>query len=175
MNIFITCSVRGMDEEYRVVLENHTSKLEKDGHNVHLPHRDTNQNASGYEICLQNSEAIKTADEVHVFYRGDSQGTHFDLGVAFALDKKIKVIATEPLKKGKSFARMIAEWEIYDKGISIGDVVDLPFGEIGIVEYVEVGTLDFFPYKVKITKPTLNIKNQTVDFSLTQLKEYNNV
>lgn len=88
MKVFIICSVRGASEEYRAKLETQVSELEKSGVQVHLPHRDTNQNARGFDICTQNANAIKEADEVHIFYNSASQGTYFDMGASFALGKK---------------------------------------------------------------------------------------
>ena len=109
---FIICTVRGASEEYRKKLEDYVANLEANGYEVHLPHRDTNQNARGYDICNQNAKAIAMAHEVHVFYNTDSQGTHFDMGVAFAYGRKI--ILAEPVEYDptkKSFARMLNEWE----------------------------------------------------------------
>lgn len=110
MRIFIICSVRGASEEYKNKLENYVSGLECDGHKVHLPHRDTNQQATGFDICSENRDAIMDANEVHIFYSSSSQGTHFDMGVAFANFKTIRVIESEPLTEGKSYQRMLKEW-----------------------------------------------------------------
>lgn len=86
------------------------------GHNVHLPHRDTDQTASGYNICIENGDAIFNADEVHIFYNPESQGTHFDMGVAFALKKNLLVVENVEYGPGKSYPRMIDEWaEITNK------------------------------------------------------------
>ena len=111
MKIYILSSVRGASEDFKKHLEDYVNSLEEKGHKVHLPHRDTNQNARGYDICKQNTNAILFSDEVHVFYNSKSQGSHFDLGVAFAFNKKIVVIENEKIEEGKSFARMIKEWE----------------------------------------------------------------
>lgn len=108
--IFVICSVRGMDDEYRKTLENYVAALEEKGWEVHLPHRDTDQEASGFDICTQNMNAINKADEIHIFYSEKSTGTHFDLGVAFALNKKLVIIDAPNLTVGKSFLRMIHEW-----------------------------------------------------------------
>ncbi|HQJ73753.1 MAG TPA: nucleoside 2-deoxyribosyltransferase [Candidatus Dojkabacteria bacterium] len=113
--IFIICSVRGASPEYREKLESYVEDLEKRGCKVHLPHRDTNQQARGYDICKQNMEAIRQADEVHIFYSSASQGTHFDMGVAFALGKPIVVVENEEYGEGKSYSRMLAEWGEADK------------------------------------------------------------
>jgi len=108
--IFIICSVRGASSEYQQKLEDYVAKLESEGHHVHLPHRDTNQEATGYEITSQNFKAIFNADEVHIFYSSSSQGTHFDMGVSFALRKKIVIVENEEFGPGKSYARMLTEW-----------------------------------------------------------------
>lgn len=117
MKIFIICSVREANDEYRAKLERYVTKLEKQGYNVYLPHRNTNQNDTGINICKQNRKAIKKADEIHIFYNPESQGTHFDLGVAFAYDKPIKVIENVKYGEGKSYPRMIKEWENENRSI----------------------------------------------------------
>ena len=109
--IFVICSVRGASKEYQCKLEKHTKVLENLGCSVHLPHRDTNQDAKGYDICKENAAAIFNADEVHIFYNKASQGTHFDMGVAFALGKKIVIIENEEFDEGKSYPRMLTEWK----------------------------------------------------------------
>lgn len=118
MKIYVICSVRGASEEYRKNLEDYTAKLESEGHEVHLPHRDTNQDATGFEICLQNMNATKDADEIHIFYSSESTGTHFDLGMAFVLQKPIVVVETESFdyvdengEYKKSFPLMLEEWQ----------------------------------------------------------------
>ena len=112
MFIFIICTVRNASNDYRLKLENYVNLLEKNGHIVHLPHRDTNQSASGIDICTGNMNAIKQADEVHIFYNPESLGTHFDMGVAFANNKKIKIVENVTYGSKKSFARFLSEWEI---------------------------------------------------------------
>lgn len=108
--VFIICSVRGASEEYKKKLEDYVSKLEAEGIKVHLPHRDTDQTKTGFAICLQNSQAIRDSDEVHIFYSSTSQGTHFDMGVAFTFAKKLVVIENEKYGEGKSYPRMLDEW-----------------------------------------------------------------
>lgn len=109
--VFVICSVRGASDEYRKTLEDYVEKLEDQGVQVHLPHRDTNQAASGLSICTQNMEALKSSDEVHIFYSKESQGTHFDMGVALSCNKKLIVVENESYGEGKSFPRMLDEWQ----------------------------------------------------------------
>lgn len=116
MKIFIICTVRNATAAYRSRLEEWVKSLEQKGYQVHLPHRDTDQSGKGYEINLTNMEAIKKADEVHIFYSPESQGTHFDMGVSFALGKKIRIVESVPIPEGKSYQGLLAEWyEVQNK------------------------------------------------------------
>lgn len=124
-SVFIICSVRNANEQTRRKLEAYKRHLETQGYKVHLPHLDTNQEASGYNICLQNMQAILDADEIHIFFDPGSKGSHFDLGVTFLAchinpQKIIKVIENleEIDEYGqckilffKSFGQMIYDWE----------------------------------------------------------------
>lgn len=120
--VFIICTVRGATKKYKEKLEFYAKNLESQGYEVHLPHRDTNQHTTSLGICLQNAVVIKDAAEIHVFYSSKSQGTHFDMGMAFMAflfqrEKKIIVVENEEYvdedengKYVKSFARMLEEW-----------------------------------------------------------------
>ena len=111
MKIFIICPVRNASQEVKDKLEMYVNLLENQGHTVHLPHRDTKQDARGIEICTENARAIGDSDEVHIFYTNASTGTHFDMGVSFALGKKIYIVDSDPVPAvGKSFSKMLVEW-----------------------------------------------------------------
>lgn len=110
MKTFLVCPVRGHDpaETAEVV-----RRLEAEGWQVHWPPRDTDQDDPiGYRICCDNRAAIESADAVHVIWNGQSQGCLFDLGMAFALNKWVHVIACPPLTGHKSFQDMIDEWRM---------------------------------------------------------------
>lgn len=53
---------------------------------------------------------MSKADVVHFVWDGISQGCLFDLGMAFAMQKKIIVISVPDLTDGKSFQNMVTEW-----------------------------------------------------------------
>lgn len=110
--IFLICTVRNISDDIKTAQEAYVRTLEAEGATVHYPPRDTNQTASGIDICRQNFHAILNANEVHVFYNETSQGIHFDMGMAFALGKKIVVASNIPYGEGKSYARMLDEWEL---------------------------------------------------------------
>lgn len=112
MRIFLICSVRGASPETLAAQERYVAKLEAQGHKVHYPPRDTKQDACGLEICQQNLAAVDAADEVHVWYIPESQGTHFDMGMAFALGKPVRTANCPYYEPGKkSYAMMLSEWE----------------------------------------------------------------
>jgi nucleoside 2-deoxyribosyltransferase len=111
VRIFLVCSVRSASSAALAGQTEYVRIAEGLGHEVHYPPRDTNQTACGLDICRENLQAIKRADEVHVWYVPESQGTHFDIGMAFALGKTMRLVNDAPLGEGKSFPRMLAELE----------------------------------------------------------------
>lgn len=108
MRTFLICPVRGHD---KTETENIVKKLEDDGFTVHWPHRDTDQeDETGYRICCQNRDAIESADVIHLLWDGKSKGVLFDLGMAFAMGKKIIPLEMPPQTSHKSFQNMVSEW-----------------------------------------------------------------
>lgn len=117
---FVICTVRKATPQQMSRQQEYVQSLEDSGYRVHYPPRDTNQQQSGYDICRQNAEAISAAKEIHIFYDPDSQGGHFDMGVAFALhvmgiNKPITIVQNGEVLPGKCYPRMLLEWkEIVD-------------------------------------------------------------
>jgi nucleoside 2-deoxyribosyltransferase len=106
--IFIICPVRNMTSEEKDYLENYLSSLEAKGIKVHYPPRDTNQNDQiGFNICMENRKAILESDEIHIFYNPESTGTHFDLEMAFAFKKPIRLINKIEGTENKSFKNVL--------------------------------------------------------------------
>lgn len=110
---FVICPVRNIEPEFRDLLEQEIKRREK-YFDVYYPARDTDQNDScGLRICNDNLRAIKRAKIVFVAWDGKSQGSLFDLGMAFALKKEIIILHDNlfPEKTdGKSFANMLREY-----------------------------------------------------------------
>ena len=104
---FLISPVRGHPFDY---WEDIVKQLESERWEVHWPARDTDQNDdTGFRICWDNCEAIKKADAVHIIWDGVSQGCLFDLGMAFALGKRIIEIKLPKPTKGKSFQNMVRQ------------------------------------------------------------------
>ena len=74
--IFIMCPVRKATDEEKSFLAGYVRKAEQLGHRVHYPPRDTNQNdETGLNICLQNRNAIRQANEIHAYWNSSSEGS----------------------------------------------------------------------------------------------------
>ena len=103
VRIFIVCPVRKVDERTNDSIHQHVLELEGKGHHVHWPFRDTDQSDThGIAICTANREAIFAADEVHIWFDSTSQGSLFDIGMAFAflrvIEKKVVLINKDSIK-----------------------------------------------------------------------------
>ena len=113
-NVFIICPVRNVSEQTKKAIHEYVLELEQGGAKVHWPSRDTNQDDPvGMHICQQNREAIYVADEIHIWFDANSQGSLFDIGMTFAFlrssDKKIVLINQDeiPPTPYKSFQNVL--------------------------------------------------------------------
>lgn len=116
--VFLICPVRNATETQKQRMTDYIEGLEKTCV-VYYPARDTNQNDDiGFRICQDNKTAIVKSDEVHIFWDADSQGSLFDLGMAFAFDKPLVLVNIEDVTKTpqKSFQNMIMHWASTIKG-----------------------------------------------------------
>lgn len=109
MIIYIICAVRNATPERVAELRSYAEGKRAEGHSVHFPPDDAPQDdPTGMEICRVHLSAMLLADEVHVFWDVDSKGSHFDLGMAFALGKEIVPIHCEkPDGPEKSYWKVI--------------------------------------------------------------------
>lgn len=80
---------------YRKEIERYGEKLAETGVLIKIPTFDNNT-LNEFEVCDSNRSMIKWADEVHLFWDGRSIGVIFDLGMAFALEKPLKIIHLNP-------------------------------------------------------------------------------
>lgn len=105
MNIYLIHPVRNSSMRF----DDYVESLEASGHTVHYPLRDAPQDdPTGRRICWRHRDAMLRADEVHVIWDVNSKGSHFDLGMAYALCKKI--VPVQNLSKdpaGKSYWKSV--------------------------------------------------------------------
>ena len=96
MNVYIICAVRNADADRLKSIRDYTQQLRRAGHRGHFPPDDAPQDdPTGAAICATHLTAMHDADEVHVFWDAQSFGSHFDLGMAYALDKRIVAVSCE--------------------------------------------------------------------------------
>ena len=113
---FIIHPVRGISEEYAEKIREQIAFLRQE-YDIYDPSIDTDQSDPiGLNICKQNRKAIEEADIVIIMWDSKSQGCLFDIGMAFALRKEIRIVdgyfpSLYNQPAGKSFVRMIWAWE----------------------------------------------------------------
>jgi predicted TIM-barrel fold metal-dependent hydrolase len=96
VNIYIICAVRNASPDRVAEIRRHAEAMRFKGHQVHFPPDDAPQDdPTGAAICRTHLKAMKIANEVHVFWDVRSSGSHFDLGMAYALGKKIVPLTLE--------------------------------------------------------------------------------
>lgn len=112
--IFLICPVRNITDSQKAKIADYVYKLESNGSTVYWPYRDTDQNDPiGDRICTDNKEAIKKAQEIHIWWSETSTGTLFDLGIAWAMDKPLVIANPEDVKEteNKSFQNVLLNWQ----------------------------------------------------------------
>jgi len=116
-SIYIICSVRGGTPPE---ISDYVLDMESRGYDVHFPPRDVDQSdPTGFSICQSHRKAIMSCHEVHVFWDRTSFGSHFDLGMAFALGKKVVLIKTyQDDGPEKSYVKVMQEWNSHLEDLS---------------------------------------------------------
>jgi len=93
MRIFLICPVRFASEEQTRAIADWVRYQENvEGNVVHWPARDTLQTQDSLKICGDNRFAMEHSDEVHVWYEPTSQGSVFDIGMAFVFKKPVFLV-----------------------------------------------------------------------------------
>lgn len=97
--IFLICPVRNATDEQRKWIEDFAREKYEDGYTIHAPHLHTRQTDlfGGYAICKQNAEAVASSQEIDIYYDQSSTGSVFDLGVAYALHKPLRLLNKEDI------------------------------------------------------------------------------
>ena len=123
-DVFLICPVRDASDEQKEKMKAYIAKLKGAGRRVYYPADDTVQKGdnTGLRICRDNARAIWKSREVHIFFDPKSEGSRFDLGVAFAFDKTLYIVNPDDfeLTEEKSFANMITAWsKLWESKIKI--------------------------------------------------------
>jgi hypothetical protein len=109
MNIYIICAVRNGTQERVKAIRAYAEAKRAEGHHVHFPPDDAPQeDPTGEAICRTHLGAMRASEEVHVFWDVDSKGSHFDLGMAYALGRRIvPVVCERPDGPEKSYWKVM--------------------------------------------------------------------
>jgi nucleoside 2-deoxyribosyltransferase len=109
MKIYLVCPVRNVTKEQIAEIDAYVEKIEKEGHEVHYPPRDVNQDdETGINIVEAHKNAMMECDRVDIFWDKTSTGSHFDLGMAFMSNKPIKLIRLyQEDSVGKSYVKVM--------------------------------------------------------------------
>jgi hypothetical protein len=113
-DVFLICPVRNASEKQKKEMTEYIIKLKLEGKKVYYPGTDTNQvDLIGYRICNDNRKAIEESKEVHIYFDVNSAGSLFDLGMAFALKKKLYIVnkGEYVITNTRSFANITMEWD----------------------------------------------------------------
>jgi hypothetical protein len=106
--IYIICPVRKISEEQKIEIAEYIEALINQGKEVHSYLNVEQEDTTGFNIVMSHKEAMQKCNEVHIFWDSSSTGSHVDLGMALALDKKIKLIKSyREDTEGKSYFKVI--------------------------------------------------------------------
>lgn len=126
MKVYLIMPVRSAHPGALAAAQVYCSRMEARGLQVHFPPRDAPQDdPTGERICTTHRDAMIACDEVHVLWDVDNKGSHFDLGMAYALGKPIKAVAA--LKTGgpgKSYWKAVIEAADPNAAALAADAID---------------------------------------------------
>lgn len=108
-SFFFISPVREINEGEGKILKNFKENAKKAGYKVHFPLEDTNQQDNiGLRICKDNREAIRAKDAVVFYYNKKSEGSCFDCGMAFYLDKPFLILNHEMIDKNNGIEKIFS-------------------------------------------------------------------
>jgi len=113
MRIHLICPVRDVTPEQQAEIDDYVRQLEAEGHVVHNPKYAVDQeDPTGWHICEGHYNSMVQSERVDIFWDVNSKGSHFDLGMAFALGIPVKVVKLyEPDTEGKSYVKVMYEMQ----------------------------------------------------------------
>jgi len=112
-SVYIICPVRNLSPEQQQEIDRYVEWLEDDSYLVYYPPRDVDQTDSvDVNIIRAHRRVMKKCGRVDVFWDVNSRGSHFDLCMAIAYGKPLRLIkAYQPDNEGKSFLKVIQKMQ----------------------------------------------------------------
>ena len=117
MRIYLLCPVRLATPKQESELMELVIRLESEGHEVFYPAIDNiyeDIDKTGEDICLANESAIICSDIVYIYWCHKSTGSYFDLGLAWAYKKPIKLVNEIEVPDKPTFESLLANWPWQD-------------------------------------------------------------
>jgi len=114
MNIYLSYKQSGID---KIILENELwyikKQLEKLGHKVFVYYFDEDSSFPAFDLDKRFLENIKNSDLVlaYINYKDKSEGQLLELGMSYALNKKIKIILNKNVKD--NYFLVYGLWEVF--------------------------------------------------------------
>lgn len=118
-DVFLICPVRNQTPKQTKKIQKYIENLEDSGKRVYYPARDTDQiDTIGFRICFDNREAIAKSKEVHLWFDRGSEGSKFDLGMAWSLQKTLVIANEEEVKQNVEdiYCEFILRWNNSPQG-----------------------------------------------------------
>jgi hypothetical protein len=91
-------------------IQSYVDRLEKNGLKIYWPYMHGLKDATKLEEALEYRKVMKMAGSVHTFYTPTNK-TFFFLGLGFGCKKPLTVVENVKYDPGKSYPRMIDEWQ----------------------------------------------------------------
>jgi hypothetical protein len=114
MRIYFICPRRPSVPTLITTVDSIIDSLEELGHTVYYTPRDArNSNGAGLHVCTIKREVMAKADKVFFAWDGEDQDCVFDLGMAFAMSKKVILISgcvPSEIEIPSLFTSAISEW-----------------------------------------------------------------
>jgi len=109
MKRYILSPVTNVTPKEVEIIETWVKDREAEGHLVHLPWRDVDQEGlTGLGCCVENLQAMEECDIIDMYWNPKkSPGSIFDLGMAFALGKRWTLINEVDADDSKSLEQVI--------------------------------------------------------------------
>jgi len=115
--ICLISPVRKTTREIEEQVGKYVEELESLGHTVYWPRRDNpyqEVDKNGITICDANKLAMQSSDEVHLWYHPESQFSLFDVGMAFMVGKRFRIVNPDelPPTEDKSLNNFLRQYAI---------------------------------------------------------------
>ena len=102
---YLICPVRKLTDEERVIIDGSIAGIKAE-FNLYIPY-EQKQDCDGKEICERNRKALIDAEMVFVWWNPTSEGSIFDFGMLYALDKPVRVINDIVRTPQKSYSNVL--------------------------------------------------------------------